>query len=253
MDRPVDRHLVIYGRQPVLEALGSPDVPVAKVFVSARARGDVIDAITSAAAARAVPLERVREELVTAISRNGRHHQGVAADVAAPGLQALDAFLERHSHGRGHRASLLVLDGIHNPANVGMIIRSAAAAGLDGVVVPRRGTADLGPLVLKASAGVAFRAPLLRCDTAAAGVEQLGAARFTVLGLDPRPGAASLFQAALPERAAYVVGNESTGLSAPVAAQIGTWLRIPLSGGVESLNVATAAALVAFEVARRRA
>ena len=147
---------------------------------------------------------------------------------------------------------MLVLDGIHNPANVGMIIRSAAAAGLDGIVVPRRGTADLGPLVLKASAGVAFRAPLLRCETAAGAVEHLAAARFALVGLDPRLGAASLFDAALPERAAYVVGNEATGVSAPVAAQIDTWLRIPLSGGVDSLNVATAATLVAFEVARRR-
>ena len=118
-------------------------------------------------------------------------------------------------------------------------------------MVPRRGTADLGPLVLKASAGVAFRAPLLRCETAAGAVEHLAAARFALVGLDPRLGAASLFDAALPERAAYVVGNEATGVSAPVAAQIDTWLRIPLSGGVESLNVATAATLVAFEVARR--
>src|SRR5262245_49382029 len=110
MERPVDRHLVIYGRQPVLEALGSADVPVSKVFVSERAHGDAIDAVTAAAAARGIPLERVRDEMVTAISRNGRHHQGVAADVAAPGLQALGAFLERRSHGRGHRASVLVLD-----------------------------------------------------------------------------------------------------------------------------------------------
>jgi 23S rRNA (guanosine2251-2'-O)-methyltransferase len=222
------------------------------VFVSERAHGDAVEAIAAAAARRGVPLERVREEMVTAVSRNGRHHQGVAADVVAPGLQSLGTFLERHAHGRGHRASVLVLDGIHNPANVGLIIRSATAAGLDAVVVPRRGTAELGPLVLKASAGVAFRAPLVRCDASADAVAELGAARFEVIGLDAGAGGESLFDATLPERAAYVVGNESTGVSAAVTDLVDRWLRIPLSGGVESLNVANAATLLAFEVARRR-
>ena len=252
MERPADRYLVVYGRQPVRELLGSRDVTVAKVFVSERARGDAVDAIASAAARRGVTLERVREEMVTAVSRNGRHHQGVVADVVAPGLQTLGAFLERRSHGRGHRTSVLVLDGVHNPANVGMIIRSATAAALDGVVVPRRGTAELGPLVFKASAGVAFRAPLVRCDTSADAVTELAAARFTIVGLDARAEAGSLFDAELPERAAYVLGNEATGVSTPVAALVDRWLRIPLSSGVESLNVANAATLLAFEVARRR-
>lgn len=237
----------------MLEALQTPHVRVAKVFISQRAQGAPVDAIVQAAQAEAVPVEWVKDEMVTAVARNGRHHQGVVADVAAAGLEPLDDFLERRAHGRGYRASVLLLDGIHNPANVGMVIRSALAAGLDGVVIPHRGTAELGPLVIKASAGTAFRAPLLRCSTPVAGATLLLEGRFTLVGLSGGPrDAESMFDAALPERAAYVLGNEAEGISPAVGALIERWLGIPVGEEVESLNVAMAATLVAYEVWRER-
>lgn len=152
-----------------------------------------------------------------------------------------------------------MLDGVHNPANVGMIIRSATAAGLDGIVVPHRGTAELGPLVLKASAGIALRATLLRCDTSTDAVGALLDARFQIVGLSSAgqgaPGlgdVAALAGAALPVRAAYIVGNERNGISPAVAAAVEHWVTVPLANGVDSLNVACAATLLAFEVARRK-
>jgi 23S rRNA (guanosine2251-2'-O)-methyltransferase len=246
-----DHNITVYGRMPVLEALLAPDLVVAKVFVSQRAQGASVEEIEAAAHARGVEVERVKDEMVAALARNGRHHQGVAADVAGSGLEPLADFIDRR-HGRAYRTSVLVLDGVHNPANVGMVIRAAAAAGIDGVVVPRRGTAELGPLVIKASAGAVFRAPLLRCTTGEEAASALADPRFTVVGLRADPAAPSLFEAELRERAAYVLGNESEGVSAPVAALVDQWLRIPLASGVESLNVASAATLVAYEIARRR-
>jgi 23S rRNA (guanosine2251-2'-O)-methyltransferase len=247
------RYLTVYGRMPVAEAVDDPAVPLARVFVADTARGDVIDRIVSGARRRGVAVERVSETRVAHLARNGRHHQGVVADIAPPGLGALGSWLTGR-RGRRHATSLLLLDGVHNPSNVGMIIRSATGAGIDGIVVPLRGTAELGPLVLKASAGVALRATLLRADDAAGAVAELRDARFDVIGLDGgAPGAEDLFRAELPERAVYVLGNETDGLSPAVAAQLDRNLAIPLEGGVESLNVACAATVVAFELARRRA
>ena len=249
---PRDRYVTIYGRMPVAEALDDTTVPLARVFVADTARGDAIDRIGAAARRRGVAIERVTESRLAMLAHNGRHHQGVAADIAPPGLDALGPFLTQR-RGRRHATALLLLDAVHNPANVGMIIRSATGAGLDGIVVPHRGTAELGPLVLKASAGVALRATLLRVDTAAEAVAQLHDARFTVIGLvGGHPDAENLFGAALPERAVYVLGNETDGLSAEVAAALDGRLAIPLAGGVESLNVACAASVLAFELARRR-
>jgi len=174
------------------------------------------------------------------VSGNGRHDQGVVADVVAPGLRELDDEIP------GGRLALLVLDGVTNPANVGMIIRTVTGAGLDGVVLPRAGSPDVGPLVVKASAGVAFRARVYRSTTAAAAVDRLRGAGVEVVGLQGG-SAESLFDAELPERVAFVLGNETEGVSVAVD----RWVSIPMSNGVESLNVAVAAGLVAYEVSRR--
>jgi 23S rRNA (guanosine2251-2'-O)-methyltransferase len=246
-----DRHLTVFGRKPVLEVLDEPSLTVTKVFVAQSSGGAAVTAIVAAAARRGVEVERVAEAFVTALTHAPNQHQGVAADVAAPAMTDLAGFLERHRSGRGHACTVLVCDGVTNPANLGLLLRSAAGAGLDGIVVPRSGTADLGPLVVKASAGVAFSAPVIRCDHAAEAVAHLAEARFEVIGL-AADAPESLFDASWGERCAFVVGNETAGLSAGVDAQVGRRLAIPLAAGVESLNVACAATLVAFEVARRR-
>lgn len=238
--------LTVYGRMPVLEALADRDTPVELVLVSRTARGDTIEQIVALAASRGVELKRVAPEKVTRRSGNGRHDQGVVAEVAAPGVAELDDWLGSHTP-----SALLVLDGVTNPQNVGMIVRTATAAGLDGLVLPRAGSPDVGPLVVKASAGVAFRATILSTATALDGVRSLAGAGLAVVGL--RAGAPSLFEGELPEPAAYVLGSEHDGVSPTVAAELGAWRSLPLANGVESLNVAVTAGVVAYELSRRRA
>lgn len=240
--------ITIYGRLAVLEALADGDVDVAQVLLDRTAKGQVADDVLSAAARRGVVVKRLPPEKISRISGDARHDQGVVADIAAGGIEPLDDWLGRL--GPGAHTSLLVLDGVTNPANVGMIIRSAAGAGLSGVVLPEAGSPDIGPLVVRASAGIALRATVLRCATAAAGVEALTEASLVVHGLRVTD-ADVLFTAELPERAAFVLGNESEGVSPAVAALVDRWLAIPMAPGVESLNVASAAAVIAFEVARR--
>jgi 23S rRNA (guanosine2251-2'-O)-methyltransferase len=143
-----------------------------------------------------------------------------------------------------------VLDGVNNPANVGMIIRTAAAAGAGGIVLPRAGSPDVDPLVIKASAGVAFHAPIIRCRTGAEAAEELGRVGFRVYGLSGG-GKTSLYDEEIPDRAAFVLGNESAGLARETEQWVDRWLSIPMAGGVESLNVASAAAVVAFDLVRR--
>ena len=145
---------------------------------------------------------------------------------------------------------MLLLDGITTPANVGMILRTATAAGIEGIVVPRRGVATIDPMVVKASAGVAFHAPVLRCATAAEAAAELRSAGYPLFAMDA--GAKhSLFTAELPRRAAFVLGSESAGVTDEVRRQVNRWVSIPMSGGVESLNVASAAAVLCFELVRR--
>jgi 23S rRNA (guanosine2251-2'-O)-methyltransferase len=241
--------ITLYGRMPVLEAVLDPRAAVTKVVIAHRAQGDAIDRITAAAAARRIPVERADAARVTHLSRNGRHDQGVVADVASAGLRDLGAWLTARPPGP---TTLLLLDGVTNPANVGLIIRSAVAAGLDGVVLPVVGVPDVGPLVVKASAGVALSATLLRSPTASDAVDALAAAGCAAIGLTPGAGE-DLWRAALPEQMVLVLGGETAGISPDVAARITRFLRIPLADGIDSLNVAVAGSVVAFELARRRA
>jgi 23S rRNA (guanosine2251-2'-O)-methyltransferase len=227
---------------PVLEALLDEHTAIEKVVVARTAQGEVVDRIVALARHRGVSVERADARQVTHLSRNGRHDQGVVIDIVSPGLVEIDEWLAT----RGGPLSLLLLDGLTNPANVGMIIRTWVAAGLDGVVLPRAGSPDIGPLLVKASAGVALRATVLRAPTAADATEALRDAGITVIGLRAT-GGTSLWDADPPDRAAYVLGNETSGVSV----EPDVWWSIPLAPGSESLNVASAAAVLAFDLARR--
>lgn len=241
---PKDRFLTVYGRKPVLEALDDPELRVDKVILADTARGPAAAEIQRAARAAGVPVQRASAHRVKVLAGNGKQDQGVLADVVAPRMRPLSAALVDAP------ARVLLLDGITTPANVGMILRTATAAGLGGIIVPRRGVAALDPLVVKASAGVAFRAPVLRCATAAEGAALLVEAGYGLYALGAR-GGPSLFEAALPERAAFVLGGETAGVSDDVASRVTGWVSIPMPGEVESLNVAAAAAVLCFELVRR--
>lgn len=242
MVSPRDRFVTIYGRKPVLEALADDRLTIDKIVVAANAAGAQVDEIVAGAARRGVAVRRATPLQVARISRNGRQDQGVVADVVAPRLGRLDA--ESASRLIG---PVLVLDGISNPRNVGMILRTAVAAGLSAVVLPTSGVPDLGPLVIKASAGVAFDAPVLRAATASAALDTLRAAGFRSFGLVPQSDRTLWDPRPFPPLAAFVLGSETAGLSVAVDETIS----IPMSGTVDSLNVAVAAGLLCFELVRR--
>jgi len=249
---PKDAFVTVYGRKPVLEALGDPALVVDKVVLAEGVDRDAVRTFTEAARARGLVLQRASAQRVKVLAGNGRQDQGVLADVVAPRMRPLEHFLDDLPDTAGAR--VLVLDGLTNPANVGMILRSATGAGLEGVLLPRRGVPSIDPLVVKASAGVAFQAPVLRARTAADGLAALAEAGFVLYGLDgPRDdGPPSLFSAELPGRVALVVGGETDGLTDEVRAELHGTLTIPLAAGVESLNAACAATVACFELARRR-
>ncbi len=244
---PKDRFVTVYGRKPVLEALVDYDLRVDKVILAEGLRGPAIDEIKEAAADRAVRVQRATAHRVKVLAGNGRHDQGVLADVVARKMRPLsDALADPANAPR----NVLLLDGLTTPANVGMILRTATAAGVDGIVVPHRGTAGLDPLVIKASAGIAFHAPVLRAATANHAAELLSDAGYPLFALDAN-GSESIFEADFGSRAVFVLGSETAGLSEEVESRIAQPLAIPMRGGVESLNVASAAAVLCFELFRR--
>lgn len=246
-DHPRDRFITVYGRKPVLEVLSRRDLAVRRVHLAKEARGPVVREIRAAAEERGIELAIKSAAEVNRVSRNAKQDQGVAADVEAPSMRAFASYLAQLEPERG--SHLLALDNVTTPANVGMILRTATVLGLDGVLLPRRGCPDIGPLVIKASAGVAFRAPILRCAELADALSDAKLAGFCVYGLSDR-GATPLDALRARERAIFMLGNETEGISSAIAPLVDEWVRIPMARAGDSLNVASAAAIVAYVLAR---
>jgi len=245
---PKDTFITVYGRMPVLEVLMDESLDIDKLVIADNAHGDSLNQILSLAQRRGVPVKEASAQRVKLLAGNGKQDQGIIADVIAPRLATLAEFSGWAAQTSDCRS--LVLDGVNNPANVGMIIRTATAAGIDAIVLPRYGSPGINPLVIKASAGVAYRAAVVRAATGAEAVAELRDAGCRVYGLSAgaRTG---LYEAKIARKAVFVLGNETEGMSAETEDLIDTWLSIPMAGGVESLNVASAAAVLCFELARR--
>ncbi|MEH6589723.1 MAG: RNA methyltransferase [Halioglobus sp.] len=239
-----DQVLTVYGRNAVLDALRDANLPCYSIHLAESNRDNAaIAEIKRIAQTRDIPLKTHSRVALARISRNGKQDQGVAADIICPGFMSLQDFLAKLDHNKPCR--LLALDGITNPQNLGMIIRSAAAGNIDGIIWSKRGNATLGPLVIKASVGTVYRAPILSCHDLPGSLQDCADKGFDVYTLEADANE-SLFAGARAKQAIYVLGNESDGVSKAVSNVANRALSIPMNNGVESLNVAVAASLIAY-------
>ncbi|MCA9513242.1 MAG: hypothetical protein KC560_21200 [Myxococcales bacterium] len=243
-----DARVALFGRRSVLDALACEGVRVDEVRVARGAPAAARREVEAACRERGVRCAITSVARVHELSRDARHDQGIAARAELLGVHELDA-LEELRGAPPARARWLALDGVTNAQNAGMIVRSAVAAGIDGILWPRHGTPWIQGLVVKASAGAVLRARIARCDALADALAAFRAAGFQTVGLDAR-GAVDVFAAPLGARSVHVVGGETVGISERVRDQLDETVRIPMAAGSESLNAAVAAAIVAFHVCR---
>lgn len=174
-------------------------------------------------------------------------HQGVVAFASSGPYRTLDAVL-RDS---GEDCTVVVLDSVQDPHNLGAVIRSADAAGASAVVIPERRSAGLGAAAAKAAAGALESIPVARVKNLGRALDRLKASGFWTYGFDER--AQSDYDAIeYADRCALVLGGERDGLRAKVAERCDFLVRIPLRGSVPSLNVSVAAGVALFEVRRQR-
>jgi len=241
--------LIVFGRRAVRAALESDGVETRSVSVARQAGDAFRKELTRRCRELAVPLEVAPAEQISALSREPRHDQGVVARVGLQALMEVEGFVDR-TKGRAARrpARLLALDGITNSQNIGMIVRSVVASGMDGLLWPMVGSPWINGLVVKSSASTVFDCPILRCERLADGLHALRRGGFRVVGLTA--GAArDLRHYDPPHRAVFVVGGETQGLAEEIVSLLDDEVRIPMQRGVESLNVAVAASLLCFQVA----
>lgn len=239
-----DRMLTIYGRKPALEAIRDPSLQCHALHLAQSNRqGGIVGELLAAAESRGVEVRHHSREALSRISKNGKQDQGVALDILCPGFQPLENYLVDIDARRPQR--LLALDSISNPQNLGMIVRSAAAGNIDGIIWSRKGNAAPGPLVIKASAGTLYRAPILICPSLPEALRACRDKGMEVCTLEAE-AQQTLFQHHPAGHCIYVLGNETSGVSEQVSQLADRALSIPMRNGVESLNVAVTASLIAY-------
>lgn len=207
-----------------------------------------MDELLALAAARGINVQRVQPDVLDRLAKGGVH-QGVVADATdAVGEYSVEELVR----GAGGQPLIVVLDGIEDPHNLGAILRTADAAGADGVVMQNRRAAALGGTAAKASAGAVAHVKIAQVVNIARAIEELKAAGVWTVGL---AGDADTMYDAIDFTVptAVVVGAEGAGLRRLVREKCDFLAQIPMRGHVSSLNVSVATGVVLYEAVRQRA
>ncbi|MGC5615472.1 23S rRNA (guanosine(2251)-2'-O)-methyltransferase RlmB [Georgenia sp. Z1491] len=247
---PADAELVV-GRNPVAEAVRA-GVTMSHVLISGAAASDerLAELVRTATALGAPLVESSRVELD--LLTDGGVHQGVAIAVAPYAYADLADLLDRAER-RGHAPLVVALDSVTDPHNLGAVLRSAAAFGADGVLLPERRSAGVTSTVWKVSAGAAARVPVARETNLTRALTEAKKAGCFVVGLDGE-GTTSVRDLELAtEPLVLVTGSEGKGLSRLVRETCDVVASIPIAEDVESLNAAVATGVALYEISRRRA
>lgn len=235
----------LLGFNAVLGALEAPGRTLDRIFVVRGKSGGRFRQLRLAARRAGVPLVEVDRSRVDRLA-GGLPHQGVAAMAAASAYATVESILDAcRPEGR-----LLILDGVEDPRNLGAVIRSAAAVGAAGVILPEHRAAGLTPGAERAAAGTLGSVPVARCRNVADLVLEMRDMGFWVAGLDTG-GEQAWDQAEYPRRMGLVVGGEAKGLRPRVRKACDALVSVPLAAGVESLNLSVAAAVVLYEALRQ--
>jgi len=234
----------IFGRKPALEVIEDKSLNIYKLHLadSNKAVG-IIQEIEEKAKKRHIEIQYHDRKALSHISKNAKQDQGVVVDIYNPKMRQLEQLEDEVDP----QNRFVLLDNITNPQNVGMIIRSVAAANVAGIIIPERGNATLNALVIKSSAGTLFKAPIYKCNRTEQALEFFKK-RNSEIAILAGEAKLSLFDYAADrdQETVYVMGNETEGVSKASRKAATRSLHIPMHNGIESLNVAVAAALVAF-------
>jgi 23S rRNA (guanosine2251-2'-O)-methyltransferase len=232
------------GRNPVQEAMLQGTATLILVE-KGKERDPKIQGILGAAAKKGVPVEYVTRQKMDKISETGRH-QGVMAVVEPNPSWGLEKVLKE----TGREACILLLDQVQDPHNLGAILRTSDAAGVDGVVIPKKGSADLGATVHRVSMGGSLHVPVWRRSLYTA-IKTLKDDGFRVVGVDASSDT-PYWGVDLTGAVAFVLGGEDRGINPTLLEKCDALVGIPMMGKVASLNVSVATAIVLYERMRQQ-
>lgn len=236
--------MIVCGINPVREALASQDQRLQRILMTKGKRNPRLGEILKMARSQGVP---VRFETAAALKRQAPagNHQDVVAILGEVALAGLEEILAADP------SLLLVIDNVEDPRNLGAVLRTAEAAGVDGVLLPERRSASLTPTVVKASAGAAMHLKIAQIGNVSQTLQRIKDAGLWTVGLDAQ-GEHQMTDLDVSLPLAVVVGGEHRGLRPLVRKRCDFVVSLPMKGKVNSLNLSVAAAVLLYQIVMAR-
>lgn len=242
-----DQNIYIYGRNPVNEALKNEPERVEKVFLRQSVKDRDVQQILTLSSNNRIPVSHVPGSKLYGLV-GSVNDQGVVALMSAIEYLDFEPWLEELD--TSTYPGILLMDELEDPQNVGAILRTAAAAGIDAVLVPKHRQAPINATVFKTSAGTAGRIPIVRVGNLNQSILKLKDAGFWIGGLD-QSGETELWELQVDRPLAFVIGSEDSGIRQKTLEHCDYSFRIPMQNNVESLNASVSAALMCYEWRRK--
>lgn len=242
-----NEHTYIYGRNAVEEAVKTDEVQIEKIFIRQTLSDSSFESILRLASGNRIPVAHVP----------GKKLYNLVGSVNDQGIVALLSEIKYFDFGEwlentdtANHPAILLLNEIEDPGNLGAILRTAAAAGMKAVIVPKHRQAPVSPAVFKASAGTAGRISIIRVGNMNQTVLKLKDEGFWIAGLDMK-GKQNLWEMEIDRPFAFVIGNEGSGIRQKTLEHCDYTFKIPMENNVESLNASVSAGLICYEWKRK--
>lgn len=236
-----------FGTNPILELLSREPDTIEKIFIRDNLRSSASYNIVNAASDHRIPVVKVPETKLTELVGDV-NHQGVVAAISEIKYLEFEEWLDELNP--TPETAVLCLDEIEDPHNLGAILRTAAAAGITAVIVPKHRQAPVNATVLKTSAGTAGRIPIIRTVNLNQAILTLKENKFWIAGLD-QTAESSIWDQTYDVPMAFVIGNEGRGMRKKTGEHCDFLLSLPMENDVESLNASVSAALICYEWKRQ--
>lgn len=241
---------MVVGRNPVIECLHAK-VPATTLYIAAGTRNDKrLSEAVSMCNTRNIPIIEVQRHEMDRMTGNGMH-QGIGLQIPPYKYAAVEDLIANAAE-NPRPGMFVILDNITDPRNLGAVIRSVAAFGGDGVIIPERRSASVTAVAWRTSAGTAARLPVARATNITRTVKEFQKNGYQVVGLDAGSDHTLDTYEGGTDPVVIVIGSEGKGISRLVSETCDVLMSIPMTGWVESLNASVAAGSVLSEFARQR-
>lgn len=245
----MDNKEIVFGRNSVEGILETSKRNINKLYLQKGIKHDEkIKRIINMARSRNIVIQEVPKEKLSMLA--GDNNQGIAVSVAPVEYMELDKLLEQLKNKQAN-SLVIILDGVEDPHNLGSIIRTAVAAGAQGIIVPKRRSSPVTSTVEKASAGTVNNIPIIQVTNLNQAIEKLKNNGFWIIGAESS-GDNYYFDVDYNMNCAIISGGENQGVSNLVKKNCDYLVKIPMPGNINSLNVANATSIIIYEVIRQR-